>query len=289
MLPIVRDATNRHTDSRYARLETIDRGMRPIYTRHGFAVRFGSEPSPQPGWLRITATVSHADGYSETCYLDAPPDMAGSRGTANKTPVQAIGSVVTYLRRYLLTMVFNIVLTDEDGDGATGQPAESARDRQAARYAAPAAPAEATHPLDEPNGTAWLRNLRALLVAARSRGEVAELGGDARVGRVLNGPTTPSLIREGISDMLREAYARFPDEGPQQEPESHEPESTLTAMLHEIGGMDRIALDGLGGNAVWRSRVRDVVAGWAPDEDRINAAIVARRAALDAQPRQQVA
>src|SRR5580765_8918661 len=46
MLPVVRDAKNSHLGNKYAKLETIDNAIRPIYTRHGFSVRYGSAPSP---------------------------------------------------------------------------------------------------------------------------------------------------------------------------------------------------------------------------------------------------
>ena len=121
MEPIPRRSFNSHTRSSYAKLEAIDREIRPIYTRHGLSVRFGSALPPAPGWMRITCTVS-LGGYSEEQYLDAELDHGGAKGAANKNPVQAVGSSVTYLRRYLLLMVFNIttdeVAPDDDGQGA---------------------------------------------------------------------------------------------------------------------------------------------------------------------------
>src|SRR5262245_37742593 len=40
-LRVVRDAKNPHTNSRYARLETINKALVPIYTAHGFSLSFG--------------------------------------------------------------------------------------------------------------------------------------------------------------------------------------------------------------------------------------------------------
>ena len=91
MLPVIRDATNAHTKSKYARLETIDGQMRPIYTAHGFSVRYGSQPCPREGWMRITITISHSGGHWEENYLDAPPDDVGARGNVNKTPIMSVG------------------------------------------------------------------------------------------------------------------------------------------------------------------------------------------------------
>ena len=126
MPPVVRSATNKHLGNKYAKLEDVDREMRPIYTAHGFSVRFGSAPAPE-GYIRITCTVAHASGYFEENYLDAPTNNVGSQGGRTATTgVQAVGSAVTYLRRYLLGMVFNIVLADDDDDGESMRRAAAA-------------------------------------------------------------------------------------------------------------------------------------------------------------------
>src|SRR3954466_177085 len=117
MEPVIRTAQNKHLGNKYAKLETIDRQMRPIYTRHGFSMRFGSAPSPREGDMRITCTVAHEAGFYEENYLDAPVSLTGSQGgRMSVTPVQAVGSNITYLRRYLSTMCFNMVLADDDDD-----------------------------------------------------------------------------------------------------------------------------------------------------------------------------
>jgi hypothetical protein len=130
MMPVIRDSVNLHTNTRYATLDAVDRDMRPVYTRHGFSVRYGSAPAPRDGWIRVTCVCAHRGGFFEEHYLDAQLDTAGTRGTTNKPPIQAVGSSVTYLRRYLLCMIFNIVLsdgTDDDGE-ATRPPARSRED-----------------------------------------------------------------------------------------------------------------------------------------------------------------
>jgi hypothetical protein len=48
MQPVLHDATNEQTRSKYSRLETIDALMRPIYSRHGFSLSFDSEPVAAP-------------------------------------------------------------------------------------------------------------------------------------------------------------------------------------------------------------------------------------------------
>jgi ERF superfamily len=142
MQPVLRDATNVHLRNKYATLAAIDADMRPIYTSHGFSVRFGSAPSPRDGDMRVTITVAHADGYFEVNYLDCPTSMLGSQGGRTQmTSVQQVGAVVTYLRRYLQTMAFNVVLSDDVGDDDGEAMRRVAREEQQRRTnAAPVPP-----------------------------------------------------------------------------------------------------------------------------------------------------
>lgn len=114
--PVLRNARNDQTSSRYANLEAIDAAIRPVYARHGFCLSFNSEPIDGSN-VRIVCEVSHAAGHSKVHGLDAALDVLGPQGKANKTPLHGLGSSVTYLRRYLVCMIFNIVLTNEDNDG----------------------------------------------------------------------------------------------------------------------------------------------------------------------------
>jgi hypothetical protein len=116
MQPVIRDAVNDQTRSKYARLETIDATIRPVYVRHGFCLVFNSEPIEGPN-ERIVCDVSHTAGHTMRFQLEAAPDTAGPQGKANKTPLHGLGSLVSYLRRYLTCMVFNIVLANDDNDG----------------------------------------------------------------------------------------------------------------------------------------------------------------------------
>lgn len=120
---IVRDAKNLHTGSRYARLEAIDAAIRPIYTRHGFSLSFDFD-SAQDSVITVLCTVSHAGGHTQPFKLPGALDAAGAQGKANKTAIQAMGSTVSYLRRYLTCMIFNIALSDDDNDGNARANAE---------------------------------------------------------------------------------------------------------------------------------------------------------------------
>lgn len=125
MESVVRNRVNPHTQSKYAQLEAIDNGIRPVYTRHGFSVRYRCGEPREPGGVNVICVVSHRDGHVEEFPLEAPPDGVGSRGSSNKSGVQAVGSTITYLRRYALMMAFNVTVTndpdDDDGESARGR------------------------------------------------------------------------------------------------------------------------------------------------------------------------
>lgn len=277
MLPVIRDAQNTHTKSKYARLETIDGQMRPIYTHHGFAVRYGSQPCSREGWMRITITISHAGGHWEENYLDAPPDEAGSRGTTNKTPIMAVGSSVTYLRRYLLCMAFNIVLADDLAPDDDGAPAGRANghDQQGStrRTTEP-------DPLEEPNGTRWLANLTKLVKGAASLEALVEIGGHRAVHRAKQ--QAPLLIRQQIEDLFREAHERLAPVGGDagQEGQIGDEQTwddPVAELIAEVEATDATALDTLTVSTAWKVKLRDL---FPPDMDRVNEAIELRKAAL---------
>ena len=121
MLPVFRDAENSQTRSRYARLESIDVAIRPVYTRHGFALSFDAPESNADGAL-VVCRVLHQGGHTERYSLRGALDTSGFKGASNKTDIQGLGSTISYLRRYLTMMIFNLSLTNEDNDGNGRKP-----------------------------------------------------------------------------------------------------------------------------------------------------------------------
>jgi hypothetical protein len=120
MRPVVRDKVNTQTHSKYAELSSIDDAIRPIYTKLGFSLTFGTAQPVVPGNVRVVCQCAHRGGHIETYELEGEPDLKGSQGKINKTPLHALGSTISYLRRYLTCLVFNIVLITEDDDGNEG-------------------------------------------------------------------------------------------------------------------------------------------------------------------------
>lgn len=117
MRPIAADASNPQTRSKYASYEKLDRGLRPIYTEHGFGVSFDTTDSPVADCTRVLAYVTHALGHARTYRVDMPSDGKGAKGGDVMTKTHAVGSAVSYGMRYLLKMIFNVAVGEDDDDG----------------------------------------------------------------------------------------------------------------------------------------------------------------------------
>lgn len=116
MRPIAADANNPQTKSKYASYAALDRVLRPIYTKHGFSISFDTADGAPAEHLRVVGKVGHRDGHKEAPHLDMPADGKGAKGGDVMTKTHATGAAITYGKRYLLGMVFNIAV-GEDNDG----------------------------------------------------------------------------------------------------------------------------------------------------------------------------
>lgn len=105
---------NSQTKSRYADYASLDQALRPIYTKHGFALSFTTgEAAPET--VRVVCLVSRGR-YTRQYHIDMPADGKGAKGGDVMTKTHATGAATTYGRRYLLTMIFNLAI-GEDTDG----------------------------------------------------------------------------------------------------------------------------------------------------------------------------
>jgi hypothetical protein len=124
-LPIIHQASQiKHGDkliAKYAKYEDIDRQIRPLYVGEGFSLSYDSQKLAD-GSIQYTGKVSHVAGHSITAEVILPADESGA-----KNKVQAQGSSITYAKRYLLTMLLNLVFTGEDDDASSlGKPVDDA-------------------------------------------------------------------------------------------------------------------------------------------------------------------
>lgn len=114
---VAADKTNCQTHSDYATYAQLDKAVRPIYTKHGFALSFDTGEGAPELYVRVLCYVSHTQGHSRTYHADIPADGKGAKGGDVMTKTHAAGSAMSYGRRYLLALIFNIAIGDDDDDG----------------------------------------------------------------------------------------------------------------------------------------------------------------------------
>lgn len=116
------DAHNPQTKSKYASYGALDRAIRPIYTKHGFALTFDTGEGGPADHVRVICEVFHEAGHTRSYHFDMPADGKGAKGGDVMTKTHAAGSAMSYGQRYLLKAIFNIVVgDDDDGNSASGQ------------------------------------------------------------------------------------------------------------------------------------------------------------------------
>lgn len=110
----IRDKADKQTiiqSTPYALFEDINKAVGPILAEHGFAISFRTSAEAK---VKVTAILSHRDGHREETSLELMHDSTGS-----KNSVQAIGSSVSYGKRYTMCALLNITTQGEDDDGET--------------------------------------------------------------------------------------------------------------------------------------------------------------------------
>jgi len=107
------DAWNPHFKSRYATLAAIMAAVQPALSQAGLAVL--QIPAVAGKTVSVETVLIHGSGQRISCLLSAD---------ARDTGPQAIGSVISYLRRYGLASLLSVATgEDDDGEGATARPA----------------------------------------------------------------------------------------------------------------------------------------------------------------------
>jgi hypothetical protein len=112
--PIKATGINAHLKNAYLTLGDIIAGVRPTLSKNGLAI--SQRPVVTSAGAGCITTILHKEGGSFETSLLLP--------VAQSTP-QAIGSAITYARRYTLTGLLGIA-ADLDDDAEAAMPAKSA-------------------------------------------------------------------------------------------------------------------------------------------------------------------
>ncbi len=98
----------------FAKWEDMDKVIRPLLSAEGFTLSFNSAER-QGGGLVVTGELMHRSGHVRTATIPLALDSGPGRNN-----LQAMGSTLSYGKRYCAEMLLNIVREGDDDDGNKG-------------------------------------------------------------------------------------------------------------------------------------------------------------------------
>lgn len=105
---VKRNAENPFFNSSYATYAQIWDTVQKLFTSHGFSIAHGSAPFEKG--IGVVTLVTHISGEWMKTTVQLP---------LQKFDPQAVGSAISYGRRYNLTGLLGIALEDDDGNAAS--------------------------------------------------------------------------------------------------------------------------------------------------------------------------
>jgi hypothetical protein len=120
---------------KYANLAQVAAVIGKALSKHGLSASWKTD---QNGQIKVTCTITHVMGHSESCSLSAAADTSGS-----KNAIQAIGSTKSYLEKYTLLALAGLAADEQDDDAGHG--AETITEDQGANLSALATEVGADH------------------------------------------------------------------------------------------------------------------------------------------------
>ena len=133
LMPVIKDSWNPHTKSKYANLEKVSAAVDPVAMKHGLSLSYGMADSPLDEHYRILCDVTHNTvvagervSFTKQFQADIGMDTVGAKGGGTKSGAQGSGSSISYGRRYLKAMIFDLAIVGEDNDGSGSAPKKAA-------------------------------------------------------------------------------------------------------------------------------------------------------------------
>lgn len=128
-LPVIKErGTIRGRDgkaqSTYALWEDVNEQIKPVLTKYGFALSFRTSQTGDK--IFVTGILSHREGHAEETIMPFPIDTSG-----NKNAIQAVGSSISYGKRYTAGALLNLTSRGEDDDGIAAATAPLISEEQA--------------------------------------------------------------------------------------------------------------------------------------------------------------
>ncbi len=99
---------------KFAKWEDMDKVIRPLLVKHGFTLSFDTVERAGGG-IMVTGELMHRSGHVRTASIPLALDTGAGRNN-----LQAMGSSLSYGKRYCAEMLLNIVREGDDDDGNKG-------------------------------------------------------------------------------------------------------------------------------------------------------------------------
>jgi hypothetical protein len=149
-----KDSRNPFYSSQYADLASCWEAVREPLSSNGLALM--QFPSAERGVVRIETILAHSSGQwiGSTLTLPVVREKKGEGFSPADDP-QAVGSAITYGRRYAMAAIVGIAQDDDDAEAATGRAAQRGGARE---YAKPATASPKTAPavIPQPSAFSWV-------------------------------------------------------------------------------------------------------------------------------------
>src|SRR5262249_33071493 len=110
---VVPDLENKQTSKKYESFVGLNKAVRPVYVKHGFSLTFGTADCPLAEHVRITCDVARGE-HSKSYQVDVCCDGKGPKGGDVMTKADAEAAAMSRGRRYLVKMIFNIAVGQDD-------------------------------------------------------------------------------------------------------------------------------------------------------------------------------
>lgn len=134
MGPAIKGAKNPHFRSSYADLSSVVEAVREPLTANGLC--FVQSPRLDGEFVTVTTRIIHTSGQ----WIEAAVSARPGRGNNTDLSPQAVGSAITYLKRYGLQALCGLPSADDDGEAAMGRNGRSSAPQRPAKPKAPAKP-----------------------------------------------------------------------------------------------------------------------------------------------------
>lgn len=110
----VKDSKNPHFRSSFASLSAVIGAVIPCLNEHGVGVL--QLPHLDESYVQLTTVLIHSSGQMLSSTVATP--------MGKKADAQAVGSAITYLRRYSLQSIVGLPVEDDDGNAASSRPVQ---------------------------------------------------------------------------------------------------------------------------------------------------------------------